>query len=452
MINQNDILSTIKMIDQQHLDIRTITMGISLLDCCDSDPKRACEKIYDKITRSAKDLVKTGEAIEAEFGIPIVNKRISVTPIALVAGASETEDYVPFAVALDKARAATGVNFVGGFSALVQKGMTPADRKLIRAIPEALATTELVCSSVNIGSTKAGINMDAVKMMGQVIKDTAERTADAHGFGCAKLVVFCNAVEDNPFMAGAFHGVSEADRVINVGVSGPGVVHHALQAVKGEPFDVVAETIKKTAFHITRMGQLVAQEASRRLDVPFGIVDLSLAPTPAIGDSVARILEEMGLETCGTHGTTAALAMLNDAVKKGGVMASSSVGGLSGAFIPVSEDEGMIAAASSGVLTLDKLEAMTCVCSVGLDMIAVPGDTSADTLSAIIADEAAIGMVNTKTTAVRLIPAPGLQVGDTVDFGGLLGSAPIMPVHGESAASFIARGGRIPAPMHSLKN
>ena len=452
MINQNDILSTIKMIDQQHLDIRTITMGISLLDCCDSDPKRACEKIYDKITRSAKDLVKTGEAIEAEFGIPIVNKRISVTPIALVAGASDTEDYVPFAVALDKAREATGVNFVGGFSALVQKGMTPADRKLIRAIPEALAATELVCSSVNIGSTKAGINMDAVKMMGQVIKETAERTADSHGFGCAKLVVFCNAVEDNPFMAGAFHGVSEADRVINVGVSGPGVVYHALQSVKGEPFDVVAETIKKTAFHITRMGQLVAQEASRRLDVPFGIVDLSLAPTPAIGDSVARILEEMGLETCGTHGTTAALAMLNDAVKKGGVMASSSVGGLSGAFIPVSEDEGMIAAASSGVLTLDKLEAMTCVCSVGLDMIAVPGDTTADTLSAIIADEAAIGMVNTKTTAVRLIPAPGLQVGDTVDFGGLLGSAPIMPVHGESAADFIARGGRIPAPMHSLKN
>ena len=452
MMNQNNILSTIKMIDQQHLDIRTITMGISLLDCCDSDPKRACEKIYDKITRSAKDLVKTGETIEAEFGIPIVNKRISVTPIALVAGASDTEDYVPFAVALDKAREATGVNFVGGFSALVQKGMTPADRKLIRAIPEALATTELVCSSVNIGSTKAGINMDAVKMMGQVIKETAERTADSHGFGCAKLVVFCNAVEDNPFMAGAFHGVSEADRVINVGVSGPGVVYHALQSVKGEPFDVVAETIKKTAFHITRMGQLVAQEASRRLDVPFGIVDLSLAPTPAIGDSVARILEEMGLETCGTHGTTAALAMLNDAVKKGGVMASSSVGGLSGAFIPVSEDEGMIAAASSGVLTLDKLEAMTCVCSVGLDMIAVPGDTTADTLSAIIADEAAIGMVNTKTTAVRLIPAPGLQVGDTVDFGGLLGSAPIMPVHGESAADFIARGGRIPAPMHSLKN
>ena len=440
------------MIDQQHLDIRTITMGISLLDCCDSDPKRACEKIYDKITRSAKDLVKTGEAIEAEFGIPIVNKRISVTPIALVAGASEARDYVPFAVALDKARAETGVNFIGGFSALVQKGMTGADLRLIRSIPEALATTELVCASVNIGSTKAGINMDAVALMGEVIKNTAQRTADAHGFGCAKLVVFCNAVEDNPFMAGAFHGVSEADQVINVGVSGPGVVHHALQSVKGEPFDVVAETIKKTAFHITRMGQLVAQEASRRLDVPFGIVDLSLAPTPAIGDSVARILEEMGLEVCGTHGTTAALAMLNDAVKKGGVMASSSVGGLSGAFIPVSEDEGMIAAASSGTLTLDKLEAMTCVCSVGLDMIAVPGDTSAQTLSAIIADEAAIGMVNTKTTAVRLIPAPGLKVGDTVDFGGLLGSAPIMPVHGESAAAFIARGGRIPAPMHSLKN
>ena len=452
MLNQNDIFSTIRMIDQQHLDIRTITMGISLLDCCDSDPKRACEKIYDKITRSAKDLVKTGEAIEAEFGIPIVNKRISVTPMALVAGASDTEDYVPFAVALDKARAETGVNFLGGFSALVQKGMTPADLKLIRAIPEALATTELVCSSVNIGSTKAGINMDAVRLMGQTIKKTAELTADNAGFGCAKLVVFCNAVEDNPFMAGAFHGVSEADRVINVGVSGPGVVHHALKSVKGQPFDVVAETIKKTAFQITRMGQLVAQEASRRLDVPFGIVDLSLAPTPAIGDSVARILEEIGVDVCGTHGTTAALAMLNDAVKKGGVMASSSVGGLSGAFIPVSEDEGMIAAASSGTLTMDKLEAMTCVCSVGLDMIAVPGDTTAETLSAIIADEAAIGMVNTKTTAVRLIPAPGLKVGDTVDFGGLLGSAPIMPVHAEGAANFIARGGRIPAPLHSLKN
>ena len=452
MINTNDILQTIQMIDKQHLDIRTITMGISLLDCCDPDPKAACRKIYDKITRSAQNLVRTGEAIEAEFGIPIVNKRISVTPIALVAGASETEDYVPFAVALDKARAATGVNFVGGFSALVQKGMTPADRKLIRAIPEALATTELVCASVNIGSTKAGINMDAVALMGQTIKQTAERTADRGGFGCAKLVVFCNAVEDNPFMAGAFHGVSEADRVINVGVSGPGVVHHALQSVKGQPFDVVAETIKKTAFQVTRMGQLVAQEASRRLDVPFGIVDLSLAPTPAIGDSVARILEEMGLEVCGTHGTTAALALLNDAVKKGGVMASSHVGGLSGAFIPVSEDEGMIAAAASGALCLDKLEAMTCVCSVGLDMIAVPGDTSAETISAIIADEAAIGMVNSKTTAVRIIPAPGCKVGDTVEFGGLLGSAPVMPVHPFSSDAFVARGGRIPAPLQSLKN
>ncbi len=452
MINSNEILDTIRMIDQQHLDVRTVTMGISLLDCCDADPQRACGKIYDKIVRSARDLVKTGEAIEGEFGIPIVNKRISVTPIALVAGASETEDYVPFAKALDAARAETGVNFIGGFSALVQKGMTPADERLIAAIPQALAETELVCASVNVGSTKAGINMDAVARMGRVIKDTAARTADRGGFGCAKLVVFCNAVEDNPFMAGAFHGVSEADRVINVGVSGPGVVHHALQAVKGAPFDVVAETVKKTAFRVTRMGQLVAQEASRRLGVPFGIVDLSLAPTPAVGDSVARILEEMGLETCGTHGTTAALALLNDAVKKGGVMASSSVGGLSGAFIPVSEDEGMIAAAKSGVLTLDKLEAMTCVCSVGLDMIAVPGDTSAETLSAIIADEAAIGMVNTKTTAVRLIPAPGMDVGDTVEFGGLLGSAPVMPVHRESCAEFIARGGRIPAPMHSLKN
>ncbi len=452
MFNSNEILDTIHMIDQQHLDVRTITMGISLLDCADPDPRAACRKIYDKITRSAKDLVRTGEDIEAEFGIPIVNKRISVTPIALVAGASRTEDYVPFAVALDKARAETGVNFVGGFSTLVQKGMTPADRNLIRSLPEALAATELVCGSVNVGSTKAGINMDAVALMGRTIKELAARTADQDGFGCAKLVVFCNAVEDNPFMAGAFHGVSEGDRVINVGVSGPGVVHHALQSVKGQPFDVVAETIKKTAFRITRMGQLVAQEASRRLDVPFGIVDLSLAPTPAVGDSVARILEEMGLETCGTHGTTAALAMLNDAVKKGGVMASSHVGGLSGAFIPVSEDEGMIAAASSGALCLDKLEAMTCVCSVGLDMIAVPGDTTAETLSAIIADEAAVGMVNSKTTAVRLIPAPGKRVGDTVEFGGLLGSAPVMPVHPESSADFVHRGGRIPAPMQSLKN
>ena len=452
MLNQHEIMQTIQMIDQQHLDVRTITMGISLLSCARSDPKAACGAIYDKITRYAENLVATGEAIEKEFGIPIVNKRISVTPIALVAAAAQTEDYVPFAHALDRAAKTCGVNFIGGYSALVQKGMTEADRKLIAAIPEALATTDIVCSSVNVGSTKAGIDMDAVAMMGRTIKELAEKTADKGGFGCAKLVVFCNAVEDNPFMAGAFHGVGEPERVINVGVSGPGVVHHALQSVKGQPFDVVAETIKKTAFRITRMGQLVAQEASRRLDTPFGIVDLSLAPTPAIGDSVARILEEMGLEVCGTHGTTAALALLNDAVKKGGVMASSSVGGLSGAFIPVSEDEGMIAAAQSGALSLDKLEAMTCVCSVGLDMIAVPGDTSAATISAIIADEAAIGMVNTKTTAVRIIPAPGKQVGDTVEFGGLLGSAPVMPCHTGSAEDFVARGGRIPAPMHSLKN
>ena len=452
MINTNDILQTIQMIDHQHLDVRTITMGVNLLDCCDPDPHAACRKIYDKITTSADKLVETGEDIETEFGIPIVNKRISVTPMALVAGASRTEDYVPFAAAMDRAAKAVGVNFIGGFSALVHKGMTGADKKLIAAIPEALAVTDVVCSSVNVGSTKAGINMDAVALMGRTIKAAAERTAAQGGFGCAKLVVFCNAVEDNPFMAGAFHGVGEAERVINVGVSGPGVVHHALQSVKGQPFDVVAETIKKTAFQVTRMGQLVAREASARLGVPFGIVDLSLAPTPAIGDSVARILEEMGLEVCGTHGTTAALALLNDAVKKGGVMASSSVGGLSGAFIPVSEDEGMIAAAQSGALTLDKLEAMTCVCSVGLDMIAVPGDTSAATLAAIIADEAAIGMVNQKTTAVRLIPAPGKQVGDVVEFGGLLGSAPVMPCHTGSAEDFVARGGRIPAPLHSLKN
>ncbi len=452
MINTNDILQTIRMIDHQHLDVRTITMGVSLLDCCDPDPHAACRKIYDKITTSAEKLVKTGEDIEAEFGIPIVNKRISVTPMALVAGASRTGDYVPFAAAMDKAAKAVGVNFIGGFSALVHKGMTEGDKKLIAAIPEALAVTDVVCSSVNVGSTKAGINMDAVALMGKTIKACAQRTADRGGFGCAKLVVFCNAVEDNPFMAGAFHGVGEAERVINVGVSGPGVVHHALQSVKGQPFDVVAELIKKTAFQVTRMGQLVAREASARLGVPFGIVDLSLAPTPAVGDSVARILEEMGLEVCGTHGTTAALALLNDAVKKGGVMASSSVGGLSGAFIPVSEDEGMIAAAQSGALTLDKLEAMTCVCSVGLDMIAVPGDTTAATLAAIIADEAAIGMVNQKTTAVRLIPAPGKQVGDVVEFGGLLGSAPVMPCHTGSAEAFAARGGRIPAPLQSLKN
>ena len=452
MLNQKEILSTIEMIDQQHLDIRTITMGISLLSCCDPDPKRACEKVYEKICRCAEHLVKTGQDIEDEFGIPIVNKRISVTPMALVAGASETEDYVPFALALDKAAQSCGVNFIGGYSALVQKGLTKADERLIRSIPEALARTELVCSSVNVGSTRAGINMDAVALMGCVVKDTAARTADRDGLGCAKLVVFCNAVEDNPFMAGAFHGAGEAETVINVGVSGPGVVHHALQAVKGQSLDVAAETIKKTAFRVTRMGQLVAQEASRRLGVPFGIVDLSLAPTPAIGDSVARILEELGVAVCGAHGTTAALAMLNDAVKKGGVMASSSVGGLSGAFIPVSEDEGMIAAARSGTLCIDKLEAMTCVCSVGLDMIAIPGDTPAETIAAIIADEAAIGMVNNKTTAVRILPAPGKDVGGTIEMGGLLGSAPVMPVHRESSAGFINRGGRIPAPLHSLRN
>ena len=452
MLNHSDIMSTIDMIDHQHLDIRTITMGISLLDCADPDPAACARKIHDKICRQAEHLVATGCQIERELGIPIVNKRISVTPIALVASACETEDFVPFARAMDQAAKTCGVDFIGGFSALVHKGMASGDRRLIAAIPQALAETELVCSSVNVGSTKASINMDAVALMGRTVKAAAERTADCGGFGCAKLVVFCNAVEDNPFMAGAFHGVGEPERVINVGVSGPGVVYHALQSVKGQPFDVVAETVKKTAFRITRMGQLVAQEASRRLNTPFGIVDLSLAPTPAVGDSVARILEEMGLEVCGTHGTTAALALLNDAVKKGGVMASSSVGGLSGAFIPVSEDEGMIAAASSGALTLDKLEAMTCVCSVGLDMIAVPGDTSAETIAAIIADEAAIGMVNTKTTAVRIIPAPGCKVGDTVEFGGLLGSAPVQAVHPYSSADFIARGGRIPAPLHSLKN
>lgn len=452
MLSLNNIFETINMIDKQHLDIRTITMGISLLDCISEDPKSCCEKIYDKITRKAENLVRTGEAIESEFGIPIVNKRISVTPMALVAGSCDTTDYVPFAIAMDRAAKECGVNFIGGFSALVQKGFAKGDDLLLRAIPQALAQTDFVCSSVNVGSTKAGINMDAVAQMGRIIKETAHLTAVQEGLGCAKLVVFCNAVEDNPFMAGAFHGVGEADSVINVGVSGPGVVYHALQSCKGQPFDVVAETVKKTAFQITRMGQMVATEASKRLDTPFGIVDLSLAPTPAVGDSVARILEEMGLETCGTHGTTAALALLNDAVKKGGVMASGHVGGLSGAFIPVSEDEGMIAAAQSGVLTVDKLEAMTCVCSVGLDMIAVPGDTSAETISAIIADEAAIGMVNSKTTAVRIIPVEGKQVGDMIEMGGLLGSAPVMPVHKSSSADFIARGGRIPAPLQSLKN
>ena len=452
MLNQREIIETLNMIDNQHLDIRTITMGISLRSCAHPDPKICARKMYDKITKYAENLVKTGEDLEREMGIPIINKRISVTPIAIAAESCETEDYTIFARAMDNAAKECGVNFIGGFSALVQKGFTLGDRKLIESIPEALATTDFVCSSVNIGSTRAGINMDAVKLMGQTIKKTAEITKDRDGFGCAKLVVFCNAVEDNPFMAGAFHGVGESERAINVGVSGPGVVYNALKQIKGEPFDVVAETIKKTAFKITRMGQLMATEASKRLGAEFGIVDLSLAPTPATGDSVARILEEMGLETCGTHGTTAALALLNDAVKKGGVMASSHVGGLSGAFIPVSEDEGMIAAAEKGVLTLDKLEAMTCVCSVGLDMIAVPGNTTAETISAIIADEAAIGMINNKTTAVRIIPAPGKNVGDSIEMGGLLGTAPVMPVHTAGSSDFINRGGRIPAPLNSLKN
>ncbi len=448
MINRREIVETIKMIEEQNLDIRTITMGISLLDCASSDAKTACVKIYDKITRCAKDLVTTGEQIESEYGIPIINKRISVTPISLVAQASDAVDYTPFAQALDKAANEVGVNFIGGFSALVQKGYTEGDRRLIESIPTALASTGKVCSSVCVGTTKAGINMDAVAQMGRIIKKTADISENA--MGCAKLVVFENAVEDNPFMAGAFHGVGEPECVINVGVSGPGVVKRALEKVPDGDFGVVAETIKKTAFKITRMGQLVAQEASRRLGVPFGIVDLSLAPTPAVGDSVAYILEEMGLEKCGTHGTTAALALLNDAVKKGGVMASSYVGGLSGAFIPVSEDAGMIDAAKCGALSLEKLEAMTCVCSVGLDMIAIPGDTPAETISAIIADESAIGMINQKTTAVRIIPYG--KVGDMIEFGGLLGSAPVMNVSGYSSSKFISRGGRIPAPLHSLKN
>lgn len=452
MINAESILQTIEMIDRQHLDVRTVTMGISLRDCADSDKDKAIAKIYDKITKRAEKLVPTVEKIEREFGIPIVNKRISVTPISLVAESSDTNDYVPFAVALDKAAKTTGVDFIGGYTALVQKGFTKGDRNLINSLPEALASTDIMCSSVNIGSTKAGIDMDAVAELGVIIRKIAEKTSDKPCSGCARFVVFANAVEDNPFMAGAFHGVGEPECEINVGVSGPGVVYQALQAVKGQPFDVVAETVKKTAFRITRMGQLVALEASKRLGVEFGIVDLSLAPTPAVGDSVARILETMGLERCGTHGTTAALALLNDAVKKGGIMASSHVGGLSGAFIPVSEDEGMIAAASSGTLTIDKLEAMTCVCSVGLDMIAIPGDTPASTISAIIADEAAIGVVNNKTTAVRVIPAIGKKVGDKVNFGGLLGEAPVIPVHTESSEEFISRGGRIPAPLHSLRN
>ncbi len=452
MINWGEAYETLHMIENENLDVRTITMGISLTDCADSSSDKACSRIYDKITKKAEKLVKTGQDIENEFGIPIINKRISVTPISLVAGASEADSYVKFAHTLDKAAKEVGVNFIGGFSALVHKGFSNGDRILIDSIPEALAETDIVCSSVNVGSTKAGINMDAVGTMGKIIKQTAELTKDSDGFGCAKLVVFANAVEDNPFMAGAFHGVGEADCVINVGVSGPGVVKCALEKVKGADFGVVAETIKKTAFKVTRMGQLVAHEASSRLGVPFGIVDLSLAPTPAVGDSVAYILEEMGLEKCGTHGTTAALALLNDAVKKGGVFASSSVGGLSGAFIPVSEDAGMISAASMGALSLEKLEAMTCVCSVGLDMIVIPGDTSASTISAIIADEAAIGMINGKTTAVRVIPAPGKKVGDVVEFGGLLGTGPVMNVNPWSSEEFIARGGRIPAPIHSLRN
>jgi uncharacterized protein (UPF0210 family) len=452
MIGTFEILETLDMIQKENLDIRTITMGISLRDCCHPDINISCNKIYDKITRNAEKLVTTGESIEKEYGIPIINKRISVTPIALIAESCESPEFAKFAQAMDRAAQTVGVNFIGGFSALVQKGYTNGDKRLIASIPEALSSTKIVCSSVNIASTKAGINMDAVAEMGEIIKKCAALTANDGAMACAKLVVFANAVEDNPFMAGAFHGVGEPECVINVGVSGPGVVKCALEKVKGADFGTVAETIKKTAFKITRMGELVAREASRRLNVPFGIVDLSLAPTPAIGDSVAYILEEMGLEKCGTHGTTAALALLNDAVKKGGVMASSSVGGLSGAFIPVSEDAGMISAVKNGSLTLEKLEAMTCVCSVGLDMIVVPGDTSADTISAIIADEAAIGVVNTKTTAVRIIPAPGKKVGDIVEFGGLLGSGPVMKVNQYGSSDFIKRGGRIPAPLHSLKN
>ena len=440
MINTHDILETINMIDNENLDVRTITMGISLLDCIDSNIEKACTKVYDKICGYAEHLVQTGEDISREYGIPIVNKRIAVTPIAMLAGANPAASPVHFAKALDRAARTVGVNFIGGYSALVHKGFAPGDYALIESIPEALSETEFVCSSVNIGSTKAGINMDAVKKMGNIVKEAALRTADRDCIGAAKLVVFCNAPEDNPFMAGAFHGAGEPDCVINVGVSGPGVVR------------AIADIIKKTAFKITRMGQLVAQEASRRLCVPFGIVDLSLAPTPAIGDSVADILEAMGLEQCGAHGTTAALALLNDAVKKGGVMASSHVGGLSGAFIPVSEDQGMIAAAKSGALSITKLEAMTAVCSVGLDMIVVPGNVTPEIISGIIADEAAIGMVNSKTTAVRLIPAIGKQVGDELNFGGLLGSGPVMEVNAKSPAVFVRRGGRIPAPLQSLKN
>ena len=450
MVTTSEILSTLKMIDKQKLDVRTITMGISLFGCVSDSDERLCEKVFDTIVHRAGRLVKVGEQIEKDFGVPIVNKRISVTPAALIAGGMK--DPVKLAKALDRAACETGVNFIGGYSALVHKAMTETDRRVIDSLPQALCETQRLCGSVNIGSTKAGINMDAVKRMGVIVKRLADSSADSGAFGCAKLVIFCNAVEDNPFMAGAFHGPGEGDCAINVGVSGPGVVKSALEQVKGKPFDEVAETVKRTAFTITRVGQLVALEASRRLEVPFGIVDLSLAPTPAVGDSVALILEEMGLERCGTHGTTAALALLNDAVKKGGVMASSHVGGLSGAFIPVSEDTGMIQAVESGALTLEKLEAMTCVCSVGLDMIAIPGDTSAETISAIIADEAAIGMVNNKTVAARLIPAPGTRVGDDLEFGGLFGHAPVMAVKPFSSKEFIDRGGRIPAPLQSLRN
>ena len=454
MINIFEVNETNKMIEQENLDVRTITMGISLLDCIDSDLDIMNEKIYNKITTKAKDLVATGDKIAAEFGIPVVNKRVSVTPIALIGGVAchTTEDFVSIAKTLDRAAKTIGVNFIGGYSALVCKGMTPAEELLIRSIPQALALTERVCSSVNVGSTKTGINMDAVKLMGEIVLATAEASKEQDSLGCAKLVVFCNAPDDNPFMAGAFHGVTEADCIINVGVSGPGVVKTALESVRGADFQTLCEMIKRTAFKVTRVGQLVAQEASRRLNIPFGIVDLSLAPTPAIGDSVAEILEEIGLERVGAPGTTAALALLNDQVKKGGVMAAQAVGGLSGAFIPVSEDQGMIDSVNLGALTLEKLEAMTCVCSVGLDMIAIPGDTKASTIAGIIADESAIGMINQKTTAVRVIPVIGKGVGETVEFGGLLGYAPIMPVNQFSCEAFVERGGRIPAPIHSFKN
>lgn len=447
-----NVLETVRMIEKEKLDIRTITMGISLLDCIDSSGKKSRQKIYDKITTLAENLVKEGERIETEFGLPIVNKRISVTPISLIAGSSDDLNYVEYAKILDAAAGTVGVNFIGGFSALVPKGCTKGDRILIESIPEALATTNKVCSSVNLGSSKAGINMNAVKLLGEIIKETAYLTRDADSIGCAKFVAFCNAVDDNPFMAGAFHGITEAETVLNVGVSGPGVVKRALEKAQDASFGEMAEIIKKTAFKITRAGHLVGKTVADRLNVPFGILDLSLAPTPEIGDSVARILEEMGLEHCGTHGTTAALAMLNDAVKKGGIMASTSVGGFSGAFIPVSEDEGMIEAVECGALTFDKLEAMTSVCSVGIDMVAIPGDTSAATISGILADEAAIGMINNKTTGVRVIPVYGKSVGDTAEFGGLLGHAPIMPVNNNDCSVFINRGGQIPAPIHSFKN